>query len=575
MTTAIRLLPRRSAITLAATWAAVLLTLALWLTQTSQVVLRWQLMRWQFWSLEACVWLLLGLGVVVVREMWQQLRRDDLIQIGVLMSVAVTLVMFVAPRTNRIYYDEQIYQSIGQNLSDARRAQMCLDGYVEYGRLRCSIGEYNKQPYAYPHLLSLLYRVAGVGPREAFAVNAAAMALTVAAVYLVTLILFADRDAAFFAGLIVTLIPQQLLWSATAAVEPTASFACVLAFLAMALYVRSRTTVALMTAAVAAAYATQYRVESLLIIPVVGLVLCQIAGDELKKTRFWWVVLLGLVLVAVHLGHLYSVRGEGWGTTDARLSLKYVAPNFRVNGGFYAGDERFPVIYSILAVAALLVSTQVALRAAVLLYFLVFFGIGLLFYAGSYNYGADVRYSLMTYPPVAILGGLGAARVRQWLSRLPGVVHARSLVAAALVVQFLWYAPLVRDTTEEAWAARADVRSAESFAAALPPNSYVLTHNPGMFHVWGVNAGLMSGVADSNGRLQFLASRYAGGVYLHWNFWCNVNDPVQQRFCHQALSLAPTQLFREYRERDQRFALYRFVLPDWPGSGLRQGGGPP
>ena len=47
-------------------------------------------------------------------------------------------------------------------------------------------------------------------------------------------------------------------------------------------------------------------------------------------------------------------------------------------------------------------------------YFLLFFGIALLFYAGSYNYGADVRYSLMTYPPLAILGGLGAGAIVGW-----------------------------------------------------------------------------------------------------------------------------------------------------------------
>ena len=89
------------------------------------------------------------------------------------------LTLFVAPRTNRIYYDEQIYQSIGQNLADLKLAQMCNDGTVEYGRLQCWMGEYNKQPYAYPHLLSVAYRVFGVSEGVAFAVNAAVMALTV------------------------------------------------------------------------------------------------------------------------------------------------------------------------------------------------------------------------------------------------------------------------------------------------------------------------------------------------------------------------------------------------------------
>src|SRR6185295_1260735 len=103
------------------------------------------------------------------------------------------------------------------------------DGTVEYGRLQCWSGEYNKQPYAYPHVLSLAYRVFGVGPETAFAVNTAVMAATVVAVYLLVCLLFANRDAAFFAGLILALTPQQIAWSATAAVEPSASLASVVA----------------------------------------------------------------------------------------------------------------------------------------------------------------------------------------------------------------------------------------------------------------------------------------------------------------------------------------------------------
>jgi hypothetical protein len=138
------------------------------------------------------------------------------------------------------------------------------------------------------------------------------------------------------------------------------------------------------------------------------------------------------------------------------------------------------------------------------------------------------------------------------------------VVAAALAFQFLWYMPVVRATTEEAWAARADVRFAETLVGSLPPNSYVLTHNPGMFHLWGINAGQMSLIVDQPGRLPILAARYAGGVYLHWNFWCNVADPVQQSFCHRAREIGTTSLVREYRERDQRFALYRFELAPLP-----------
>jgi hypothetical protein len=386
----------------------------------------------------------------------------------------------------------------------------------------------------------------------------------VAAVYFVVLVLFRNEASAPFAGLVIALTPHQILWSATAAVEPLASLACVAAVGAVALFASTRTTAALVAAGVATAYAVQFRPESFLIVPVVVLLLLHLAPEELKGRRLWWVGLLCLVLLSVHMAHLFSVRNEGWGTSEARFALQYVGPNFRVNGRFYVLDERFPVIYSLLAVAGLTAAGFAWRRLAMLLYFALFFAVGLFFYAGSYNYGADVRYSVMTYPPLAVLAGLGAGQLGLLIHRWQPRISANSAVAAGLAFQFLWYAPLVRATTQEAWAARADVEFAESVARELPRNSVVLTHNPGMFHLWGVNAAQMFLVVDNPARLQFLATRFAGGVYLHWNFWCNVADPVQQDMCRKVAAMTPVDVVREYRQQDQRFAFLRLVPPDPP-----------
>jgi hypothetical protein len=545
----------------AAAWIAALASLLAWLLRTPPGALREQLKTLQFWSLEICVVLGLVLGLATARELLRGLNRRDSLKMTLLAAVAFGLTVFVAPRTNRIYYDEQIYQSIGQNLADLKLAQMCNDGTVDYGRLQCRSGEYNKQPYAYPHLLSLAYRAFGVHETIAFAVNALVAAATVCAVYLLVVVLFDDRVAALFAGLLVGLTPEQLLWSATAAVEPSASLACVAALLCAAHFSRARGTVALAAAGVAAAYAVQFRAESFLIVPAIGTLWWRHdVRDELRTTRVWWVALLSLGLVAVHIGHIFAVRNEAWGAGGARLSLGYLLANLRANGGFYFADERFPVLFTVLAVLGLTYPRSRPGRLPVVLYFLVFFTVYLLFYAGSYDYGADVRYSLMTYPPIAILGGLGAAQVVRWLNRVRTGLAAIGTLTAGLVFQFLWYAPLVRATTEEAWAARADVRFARSLVPELRGNTYVLTHNPGMFHVWGINAGQMSLIVTDPNHMAYLASRYTGGVYLHWNFWCNVQDPIQQEFCRKALASAPVDVVREYRERDQRFALYRLRI---------------
>jgi hypothetical protein len=192
-------------------------------------------------------------------------------------------------------------------------------------------------------------------------------------------------------------------------------------------------------------------------------------------------------------------------------------------------------------------------------YFGLFAGIYLLFYAGSYDYGADVRFAVMTFPPLALLAGAGAASLASALQR-GGLAGRRAelLVTAVLAFQFLAYMPLVRSIGEEAWAARADVSFSGRVAPRLPANSIVLTHNPSVFHVMGRNAAQLSLVTVNPAYVSdVLLPRYRGGVFVHWNFWCNVSDPVQQQFCASALARFPHTLVEEYRERDYRYAFYR------------------
>ena len=520
-------------------------------------VLRGELRALQFWSLEACVFLGLAVAAAVLHELARTVDRRDVVAALSLGAIAVCLTLSLPPRMHRIFYDEQIYQNVARNLADAKRAQLCNDGSIRDGRLLCAAAEYNKQPYAYPHLLSLGYRMFGVRAVIPFAVNAAAMGLAVMLLYLLVLTLFSDRTAAFFAAIVLMLTPEQLAWSASGAVEPVASLTCISALLAAAWFAHSRSDAALAGTAIASAYAVQFRPESILIVPVVGLLLWQRAPEEFRRPRILWAGLLFLSLAAVHIGHLAAVRNEGWGTAGQRLSMAYASQNLRVNGWFFLGDWRFPAAFTLLALVGWIGPRAQAGRTAIALYFAMFFGITLFFYAGSYDYGADVRYSLATYPPLAVFAGLGAARLARWSERFMPGHAAAALVTAAAACQFAWvYLPVVRARTDSAWAARADVDFAQSFAATLPHDSYVLTHNPGMFQVWGVNAGQMS-LATTPGVVEALAARFAGGVYLHWNYWCNTEDPAPRALCTQVRDLRPVDQVGDYRVGDQHFMFFR------------------
>jgi hypothetical protein len=548
--------------------AAALGAVSLWAWSAPEDVLRGRLVRWQFWTFELQFIVLAAASLLQLRRMAAALAAPWRIwgALGAVCLLALVLTAGVAPRTPRILFDEQIYQSIGRSLADARLAQMCNDGTVEYGRLQCWSGEYNKQPNGYPYVLSVAYRAVGAEPWVAHAVNNAAAVMLVAVVFLTVAVAFADLRAALLAALTMALIPMQIVWANTGAAEPTAALACALAVLAASHFVRVRTTGALVWMVSATTFAASFRPECLLAVPLIFAIVSLLARPELARPRFWWAsaaaVLAGWNVVA----HTLAVRNDPWGSSGERLSLDFLGQNLATNGQFYLWDERFPPAITALALVALAAGWRRRAVWAVAAYFVAFWGIFLFFYAGSYDYGADVRYSLMSYAPLAMLSGLGAAALLDRVPEAAGTPRAAAWAGAALLVFHLsMYAPLVRAVGEEAWAARADVEFVDRALSSLPRNAMVFSHVPSLLMLRGVNAAQTSlaGIEDARIRRDYV-DRYAGGMYLHWSFWCNVPDPVQQAFCHRALERFDHEIVVEEQVRSYRYALYRLRLREAP-----------
>ena len=380
-------------------------------------------------------------------------------------------------------------------------------------------------------------------------------------VVLLGAMLFDDRYAAVLSGLVLSLLPMQLWWTNTAAAEPSAAMWCAAAMVAAVHFTRSRTTSALACAVAVTAFATTLRPESVLVVPLAVAVVGLFAPDEFKRLRLWWAAPAGAGLCLMTLLHLVAVRNENWGTTAARLGWQYVPANFVANFWFYWGhDDRFPVLFSVAAVAGLVSYRRMKARFFLAFYFLLFWGLFIAFYAGSYYYGADVRYSLLSYVPLALLAGAGLARLVHLLSRWWPARTVLAGVAAGLLLQFSWYAPVTRAVGEEAWAARADVKYARRFAQHLPANAIVLTHNPSLFHVWGINAAQLS-LAETDpayvrgAAVRSLRRRRVPALELLVQRARSGPD----RILPDGLDAFPTELVDSARERDYEYAMYRLI----------------
>ena len=312
-----------------------------------------------------------------------------------------------------------------------------------------------------------------------------------------------------------------------------------------------------------ATFASQVRPESGLIVPTVVLILLLGRRFTLRQREVQWGIVLVVILSLPLFLHLFAVRGEGWGSSGDLFGSQILWQNLPVNGLFFLSNIRYPLLWTILAIYGAIGTSKWRAKIPILFWFAWGWGVFLSFYAGSYDYGADVRFSLICAVPLAVLAGVGAARLSRTLAAWTRLSSGRavSLVALALVCAWVSFLPLVRATGQEAVDARFDVEFAREFSRLVPPASIVLTHNPSMWLVWGKNAAQMSTASTNQNHVDndFFA-RYGGGVYLHWNFWCNVPDPSQNSFCQNVLSRYRAELIQEQSARRFRYALYRLHL---------------
>jgi len=539
----------------------------LWALRTGNGALRAQLAVVTTWFLGATVLLIVGSlhglrhRIVALLASITRGHRTALVCLA-LSSVLLTVV--VAPRTNRIFYDEDIYQDQAQNIAALGRAQLCDEGRTEFGNLECLRWEYNKWPSGYPYLLSILYRLFGVKELWAFVLNNLAVLSTAMILYLTCSIAFPGSVANLFATAAFIAIPMNASWGNSAAVEPTAATASAATVLAWFFAIRQESDGSLMLATAVTVLAMQFRIESVLVAPVALVTVLLNRPAMLGRAGFWKVILVGVLLSTPLVGHFLAVSGERWGAgEEARFSTKYLLSNLAPNTLLYLQNRRFPALVTVFAILGAVPRRDWRNQAVVTIWFLLFWGVFLSFYAGSYSYGADIRYSLVSYAPLCVLAGLGIDRTLGFFQSASSRNAAQKVIGAALLVSTIGFLPLIRSTGEEAWAARVDHGFSKEIARYLPENSLVFTQTTGTFLLDGRNAAQMSIAADEpDEAIREFFKRYAGGVFLHWNFWCNTSDDAQVALCGKALDRfdARIVLRRTFWSADYR--LYRL-------SGLR------
>ena len=197
------------------------------------------LKKWVPWGLRVNFFLLVISAAICYRDLLNLARqfsnRKGLLLV-VLFVIAFSMTSFVVPRTHRIFYDEDIYANVGQNIALTNQTGFCNYGTFEYGEYFPHWISYNKEPSGWPFLISLAFQMFGTNELYAFLLNNLFFAAGALVAFFITWHLTGSYFTSFLAGLAFSLIPHNFIWSNTAAAEPSASLFAGLAVLSLIVF---------------------------------------------------------------------------------------------------------------------------------------------------------------------------------------------------------------------------------------------------------------------------------------------------------------------------------------------------
>jgi hypothetical protein len=465
-----------------------------------------------------------------ITAQFKKVSRETWIFLIAIFIIGLLLRTAVAPRTHRLYFDEDIYLDIGKQILQDGRACLCNYGTAN----QCFSCELMKWPNGYTFMLAAAYSLFGVGENTAFSFTTAINSLAVVMIFFTAYLLSKKELVSLFAALLFALTPLLIMWSTTVATEPVFVFFSITTITAFLLAKDDKKIFLL--AMLLLAVTVQIKTEGVVLIPIVAALLF-IEKNKFAKEMMPWLVLLTLITpYAIHIYHASKV--DTWGSSGDKFGIAYMQKNMPENLAFwingYSAIEH-PLLYTIFAVIGLVMWKKKNIFLAI--WFGAIFLLYCSFYAGSVRYGVDVRYALLQYPPFLLLAAYGMYSITKLKVKMKNFeVVAALLIVAVTASSFFLYLPSIAtpaDKIQEAIQARVYHDFALEKVSSFGKSCFILSHDPSIYLVAGLPS-LQSWMGTDTHTMAEVWNR-TDCVILDQDFWCGI-EPYKSSECKTILT---------------------------------------
>jgi hypothetical protein len=409
-------------------------------------------------------------------EIWQVLHKNmnkcSLVALFVIIIFFILFASFLR-RTELIFFDEQIYQSIAINILNHGNALTCMFGTAQLKS--CYFNSLGFDPNGWPFIIAIAFGLFGKGVSTAYNLEIAIGAISILLVFILASVLTNKKEVPIISALVFALIPELFIWSKTPA-NPDMPFMLftLLTILFFILFSKKRTKITLALWMFGLIITAYIRVEALLLIPVFALMFFTFGEDGVRQTFIKRIkiiqskntiygvlplLIIFFVLITPELYVIAATRHEllinalpFLNSGGQLFSLSYLSKNVIQNSLFLGGIiTEYPIIFlpeisvfAIIGVVYLALYAKQKNRIGVLVLLLCLFFCYFIFYgfyfSGSALLGGSVRFFLILYPPLSILAAFGIYGIGNGTSSLLSLnknqYKARYLVCSVLIIIF-------------------------------------------------------------------------------------------------------------------------------------------
>lgn len=482
----------------------------------------------------------LALAWKQIASQFSKLGKDYLKYLALLMAAFIAIEILLVQPYHLLYNDEHIYMSMAKTMLYDHLFGICSFSTATH----CVPGTlgFFHQPGEWPVLLAGAFGIFGASNSTAYALTLALATVSVALVFMVSYLIFADGRRALASGIAFASIPIFMSYSRTSMVDISALAALLLSIMMFIVYSRQRGLRTGIAAVFSLLFLLGTKADAAYALPILAAVLLLLgkgwlAARSRKRNLLKGIAVLAVAAVAVipQLGFLYYAQQDSFGAAvqlgQAKFSLQNLNGNLFNNTVFWFGGldsvrnsgagvysftyhAYFPItvtIFAILGAVAMLAYGMRRELALLLAWFFVIFVFYTAYYAGNvaYGLGADIRYFMGCFAALSMLAGYGFVSAYDYLKRKASRRRKRNPVDRYVLMALfaiLMSVPVLQFITitmqpPSAIASYAGERADESFLLAnyqkVPANCTVITFKPPFWYMLGRSSIYTTWVNDS------------------------------------------------------------------------------